>query len=320
MKDLLKIFVFGCVVCLSASFGYAQINITINPAPLPEPVMDQPVEEVGPPPVETEPTDMVVVPSEGHPVYLVPGRVGLYFSEGSWYRFWGDAWYRAAFYGGPWAVIPGPPTYIAAVPPDYVLSVPPTYHRVGYRDFHSHWRDWNRNHYWDHQSFYRDHARRRWEHHNLSGYDRYNSWNHNRGWGHDRAFQDRRRDIVHENRDRARANIERNRDRTLDNIDRNRDRAHANIERNRDRVHDNISSNRDRALDNRDRVRTNIDRNRDRVRDNVDRNRVSDRNPGRDVSKNIGNQGHMNRAPDPRSGNNAHNKSGGPHGGGGDTK
>jgi hypothetical protein len=207
MKNLVKILVFVCV-CLSASFGYAQITVNINPSPPPEPVMEQPVEEVGPPPVEAVPRDMIVVPSEGQPVYLVPGRVGVYFAGGFWYRYWGNAWYRTADYGRPWVVIPAPPAYIAAVPPDYVLSVPPTYNRIHYNDFHNHWRGWDRDRHWDHQTFYRDHGRQRWDHHNRPGYDRFNDWNRNKGWGHDKSFRDRNRD-----RDRDRnKKIDRDRD------------------------------------------------------------------------------------------------------------
>ena len=94
MKNLVKFFVFVCV-CLSASLGYAQITVNINTPPPPEPA----VEEVGPPPVEAEPTEMIVVPSEGQSVYMVPGRVGVYFAGGFWYRYWGNAWYRTVEYG-----------------------------------------------------------------------------------------------------------------------------------------------------------------------------------------------------------------------------
>lgn len=144
------------VVCLffvvGATFvGAAQVNININVPP--------------PPPLEfaAEP-DVVVVPSGTSDVYLVPDTVGLYFYGGYWYRFYGDHWFRASLYSGPWIGVGLSlvPSAVVVIPPDYILGVPPGYHRIHYGDFHGHWRDWGRNHYWNRHDWYRDHSHHHW--------------------------------------------------------------------------------------------------------------------------------------------------------------
>lgn len=129
----------------------ANVNININVPPPP------PLLFPGPP-------DVVVVPSEASDVYLVPGRVGLYFFGGFWYRFHGNHWFRSTIYNGPWGYIETPhiPRAVVVIPPNYILGVPPGYHRIHYGDFHSHWRDWGRNHYWNRQPWYREHAQHHW--------------------------------------------------------------------------------------------------------------------------------------------------------------
>jgi len=117
-----------------------------------------------PPLVFARPPDVVVVPSGASDVYMVPGIVGLYFHGGYWYRFHGDHWFRASVYSGPWrpvglSLVPRP---VVAIPPNYILGMPPGYHQIHYADFHSHWRDWGRTHYWNSHSWYRDHSEHRW--------------------------------------------------------------------------------------------------------------------------------------------------------------
>ena len=149
-------------------------------------------EEVGPPPdIQGTPSEMVVVPSEGQSVYLVPGQVGLYFYGGLWYRFYGNAWYQSSVYGGPWINLVMPPTFVSAIPPDYVLSLPSNYYRIPYRSFHDHWRGWDREHHWNRQAWYNDHRDHRWGYHGKPGYDRYS---HHSGWdrGHGGDHGDKR--------------------------------------------------------------------------------------------------------------------------------
>jgi len=118
-----------------------------------------------PPPLEfAAPPDVVVVPSGTSDVYLVPNTVGLYFYGGFWYRFHENHWFRATLYSGPWRTIVATlvPRSVVVIPPDYVLSMPQGYHRIRYNDFHSHWKNWGHNHYWNKQTWYRDHAQHHW--------------------------------------------------------------------------------------------------------------------------------------------------------------
>ena len=154
----------------------AQVNINVNaPAPPPPPGQDETAPQEGvqevpgapvpPPPLSfATPPDMVVVPSGGADVYLVPGTPGLYFHGGNWYRFHSGYWFRSGLYSGPWAGIGAGfvPGYVAAIPPDYVLGVPAGYHRIHYGEFHDHWREWGHSHYWGGQPWYRDHALHHW--------------------------------------------------------------------------------------------------------------------------------------------------------------
>ena len=132
------------------------------------PPLQLPPEEIAqesPPPLQfAAPPDVVVVPSEQSDVYLVPGTVGLYFYGDSWYRFYGGYWFSASLYSGPWITIQEAivPAAVVVIPPDYILHMPPGYYRIRYADFHSHWRDWGRTHYWNSQPWYRNHASNHW--------------------------------------------------------------------------------------------------------------------------------------------------------------
>jgi hypothetical protein len=190
-------------------------------------------EEVGPPPVmQSAPSEMVVVPSGGQPVYLVPGQVGLYFTGGTWYRFYGRAWYQSSVFGGPWISVVMPPTFVSAIPPDYILSLPPGYYRIPYGSFHRHWRAWGPG-YWNNHGWYTSHVRNRWEHHSRPGYDRYR--NHS-GWDRGHGEQGRGPDRGH---DRGHVGPDRGPDRGHDKgrvgPDRGPDRGH---DKGPDRGHD----------------------------------------------------------------------------------
>jgi hypothetical protein len=97
----------------------------------------------------TEP-ELVVVPSGPSYVYMVPGREGLYFFGGYWYRTYRGGWYRARIYDGPWSYVEVSrvPRYVLDVPPDYYRRLPPGYHRVPYGEVHRHWREWDRDRHW----------------------------------------------------------------------------------------------------------------------------------------------------------------------------
>jgi hypothetical protein len=151
MKQIVLLMVSLFFVVGMALVGEAQVNINISVPP--------------PPPLEfAAPPDVVVVPSGARDVYLVPNTVGLYFYGGYWYRFYRDHWFRASLYNRPWVIIRESlvPRVVVAIPPDYILGLPPGYHRIHYREFHSHWRDWGRNHHWNNHAWYRDHSKHHW--------------------------------------------------------------------------------------------------------------------------------------------------------------
>lgn len=116
------------------------------------------------------PPDVVVVPSGDAYVYMVPDTPGLYFYDNYWYRYDRDRWYRSRTYNGSWAYIDFDlvPGYILDVPPDYYLRLPRGYHRIHYRDFNRHWRNWDRERYWNRYDWYnrqhREHERWQREH------------------------------------------------------------------------------------------------------------------------------------------------------------
>lgn len=137
--------------------SYAGVNVTIGiPAPL----------------IFAAPPDLVVVPSGDADVYMVPDTPGLYFYDNYWYRLDRDRWYRSSEYNGSWVYIEQDivPRYILDVPPDYYRRLPRGYHRIHYRDFHTHWQSWHRDRHWnkydwykrqhkEHESWRREHPR-----------------------------------------------------------------------------------------------------------------------------------------------------------------
>jgi len=135
--------------------SYAGVNVTVGiPAPL----------------IFAAPPDLVVVPSGDADVYMVPDAPGLYFYDNYWYRFYGDRWYRSNVYDGSWVYIEPNfvPGYIIDLPPDYYRRLPRGYHRIHYRDFHTHWRSWHHDRHWNRYDWYkrqhREHERWRRDH------------------------------------------------------------------------------------------------------------------------------------------------------------
>ncbi len=150
MKQIVLVVISLFLVVSMPSIGTSgNVNISIGVPP--------PLTFVGQP-------DVVVVPSAGSDVYLVPNTEGLYFYSGYWYRFYSDHWFRSTIYSGAWhpvgvSLVPAP---VVVIPPDYILGVPPEYHRIHYGDFHRHWRDWGHNRHWNNQAWFRDHSRHHW--------------------------------------------------------------------------------------------------------------------------------------------------------------
>ncbi len=134
---------------------------TLNGAPPEVQVAQSGYAEAPPPLAFSGSPTMVVVPSGDAYVYMVPRTYGVYFHGGWWYRFHAGAWYRAADYAGPWGWIEARfvPGFVAGVPPDYALYLPSGYRHIPYRDFHSHWREWDRSHAWHRHDWYRHEMR-----------------------------------------------------------------------------------------------------------------------------------------------------------------
>ena len=175
----------------AASTVYAGVNVNIGipvpapvvvvPSPPPPPAVVYPAQqpampveqapapqdsygyaETAPPPqLEfAQPPDMAVVPSGQASVYVIPNTFGVYFYGNSWYRYYNGLWFQAGAYNDPWVPYVGVvPQVILGVPPEYPLVLPPNYYRFHYGEFRSHWRDWDRNRYWQRQGWYRNEMR-----------------------------------------------------------------------------------------------------------------------------------------------------------------
>ncbi len=138
--------------------AWAGVNVDINvgvPAP-PPPVVVAPV---APPPVvqySAQP-DLIVVPSGGQYVYMMPGIAGMYFYQGIWYRYYQGYWYSAPLRSRAWVAVQlaAVPPVIIAVPPTYPWYVPAGYYRIHYAEFTAHWKEWERSRNWDRQPWYK---------------------------------------------------------------------------------------------------------------------------------------------------------------------
>ena len=137
--------------------AWAGVNVDINVAvPAPPPVVVAPV---APPSVvqyNAQP-DLIVVPSGGQYVYMMPGTEGMYFYQGIWYRYYQGYWYSAPFRSRAWVPVQlaAVPPVIIAVPPTYPLYVPAGYYRIHYADLAVHWKEWERSRNWDRQPWFR---------------------------------------------------------------------------------------------------------------------------------------------------------------------
>ena len=114
-----------------------------------------------PPPLQFDaPPDVVVVPSNGAPVYMVPNVTGVYFYNNYWYRFYSGRWFRTTVYNGSWGpvALKVVPMAIVNVPPEYPRYLPRGYQRVHYNDFNRNWNTWEREQHWQKQDWYRREA------------------------------------------------------------------------------------------------------------------------------------------------------------------
>jgi hypothetical protein len=117
------------------SFAGVNVNVGIN---IPLPVFEI-----------TAPPAMVVVP--GTYVYYAPNvSADIVFYHNYWYRPYGECWYRATSYNGPWSFVAvnSVPAPVLHLPPDY-RRVPPGQERIPYGQLKKNWKGWERDRYWD---------------------------------------------------------------------------------------------------------------------------------------------------------------------------
>jgi hypothetical protein len=144
------------LAAIPAVIAAQEINVGVS---VPLPSVSVAVE--APPPLEVQEPEMVVVPSGNDYIYMVPNTYGLYFHNGFWFRYYNGAWFRSAAYNSGWVSI-GPryvPAAVIGVYPEYAMFLPRGYYRIGWGDFHHHWRDWGHSHHWHGQPWYKNEIR-----------------------------------------------------------------------------------------------------------------------------------------------------------------
>jgi hypothetical protein len=180
MAVLLGSILMAAAFPLSSMAADVNVNVQVGqPEPAPAPVE---VTAEAPPPLEVQNPEMVVVPSGNSYVYMVPNVYGVYFHNGFWFRHYNGIWFRSAVYNSGWvavrpAIVPG---VVIGVYPEYAMYLPAGYFRIGWGDFHSHWRGWGYNH-WHRNGWFQHEMRARAERHRHIERQR-SSWA--RGEGH----------------------------------------------------------------------------------------------------------------------------------------
>ena len=155
MQRALKIFFLAALLLSAAAADsvlagtHVDVNIGIGvPPPLPRFVLP------GPP-------ELVVIPRSY--AYFVPDvDVDIVFFGGYWWRPYQGFWYRSHHYNGPWKNIHRDrvPRGLMDLPPDY-RRVPPGHQRLHHNKVKSHWREWERDRYWDRHDRWEDRRERR---------------------------------------------------------------------------------------------------------------------------------------------------------------
>ncbi len=103
---------------------------------------------------------------ENYELYLIPGTyvywmsVGngdVFFCDGYWWQSRYNAWYRSGAYSGPWIVIETRfiPYQIVRLPPRW-KEMRDNSPRIRWGDVRSHWREWEREKYWERQEWKRE--------------------------------------------------------------------------------------------------------------------------------------------------------------------
>lgn len=99
------------------------------------------------PPAITIPAepDVIVIPRSD--IYYIPDiDARIVFYDGNWYRLHDRHWYISASLSGPWVYVETPPGVIVTLPSEYHGR-----HRIHFRDLKERWREWKREHRWEHE-------------------------------------------------------------------------------------------------------------------------------------------------------------------------
>jgi hypothetical protein len=162
------------ILCISISFLVTGCVVAVEgPPPAPVVAVEGPqygaqVEVGAPPPLAISEPELVVVPSGDAYVYMIPNVAGVYFYDGLWYRNYGGAWFRAGMYNGPWVGIAAAPGVVIGIDPFWPFYLPVGYYRIGWGDFHNHWRDWGYRHHWHSHTWFKREMRSDIRHNRLN--------------------------------------------------------------------------------------------------------------------------------------------------------
>jgi|WetSurMetagenome_2_1015567.scaffolds.fasta_scaffold00081_53 hypothetical protein len=153
MKRLLLGLAGAVIVVAFPATGMAtevNVNVAVQPSAVG-------FAEEAPPPLEVRNPEMVVVPSGNSYVYMAPNVYGVYFHNGFWFRYYNGVWYRSTVYNRGWVMVRPAvvPRVVIGIYPEYALYLPAGYFRIGWGDFHNHWRDWGHRHYWHNQPWFK---------------------------------------------------------------------------------------------------------------------------------------------------------------------
>lgn len=112
-----------------------------------------------------DPPVVVVIP--GTYVYIAPDLdEDVFFYRGRWWKSHGRKWYRADDFGGPWIIISigDTPRALRELPPSY-RDLPPGLERMPPGHVKKHWKEWERDRYWESKREWKEHRKEHREKH-----------------------------------------------------------------------------------------------------------------------------------------------------------
>ncbi|MFO0752263.1 MAG: hypothetical protein U0411_02925 [Thermodesulfovibrionales bacterium] len=140
----------GADVSINLGLGVPPPLVVVAPPPV---VMSPP-----PPVVISAPPEVVLIP--GTRVYFAPDAgVDIFFYSGRWYRKHHGAWYRAAYYNGPWAYLPPRRVPVAFVHLPADCRPYAAHPRIPYGQMKKHWREEAKEHYKHERKEHKHHTR-----------------------------------------------------------------------------------------------------------------------------------------------------------------